>query len=137
MNEDTLNKVREAYRANGGNLAQVAKDLGLSITDCRQAFPQTALVTRSFDDEGPMPGRDDEGNYEVGRKALRSKIVALRHCTGWWREEDRQAINMARKRYDAGTHFLTTGRDGQWIILYSWKRRKAVTPQPYFYGVFV
>lgn len=136
MNEDTLSKVRAAYRLSGGNLAQVAKDLGLSVTECRQAFPQTPLVTRPLDDDGPTPGKDAKGVYEVGRKALRSKIVAIRHCTSWWREEDRKVIADARKRYDAGTHLMTTGRDGQWIILYSWKLRKPVTPQPYFYGVF-
>lgn len=136
MNEDIQNRVREAYRANGGNLHQVAQELGLPLTDCRQAFPVQPVLTRSFDDE-PQPNRDKNGHLEVGRKSLRPKIVAVRLATSWWRPEDRDAIRNARKSYDAGTHILTTGRDGQWIVLYAIKRRKPVAPQSYFFGPYL
>lgn len=40
-----------------------------------------------------------------------------------------EAIDAARNAYEAGTHIMATGRDGDWLILYSIPQRR-VTPRP-------
>lgn len=134
MNAETLARVRESYTRNNGNLNLVARELGISADECRRAFPQSAVSVREVDD--PQPGKDQHGRPNVGRKAMRDHIVSVRHALAPWPEADRSTIVRARRKYDAGTHYMATGRDGNWIILYSWKRRKAVPPRSYFYGAF-
>lgn len=133
MNTDTIDKVRASYRKHGGNLSLVAKELGISADACRQAFPQSPL---NRDVEDPTPGVDAQGQPAVGRKSMRRHIVSVRHCQSSWPDRDRPAITRARRQYDAGTHIMTQGRDGQWIIQYCYKRRKVIAPFNYFYGHF-
>lgn len=133
MNSDTVDKVRASYRKHGGNLTLVAKELGISADVCRQAFPQT-LAGREVED--PHPGFDKNGEPAVGRKSMRRHIISVRHCQANWPERDRAVITRSRRQYDAGTHVMTQGRDGQWIIQYAYKRRKPIAPFNYFYGHF-
>lgn len=130
-NPERNQQIREAYRRHGGNIQKVARELGLTINDCRQAFPTQPVVVRSFPDEGPRPDKKTVGNAH-----LRPFIISIRHAHAPWPEEDRQALQRAKERFDAGTHIMVQGRDGPWIIQYCWKRLKAVAPVPYFYGVF-
>lgn len=127
-------QIHEAYRRLGGNLHAVAKELGLTVTECRSAFPQP--VVRAFPDESPRPQKDDQGHMAVGRKHLRRFIVSVRHVHAGWPEEDRLVLQRARQKYDAGTHIMVQGRDGQWIVQYIWKRKKPIPPFTYFYGGF-
>ena len=61
-----------------------------------------------------------------GRPELVQYTVARKRPTPAW-ENDSPEIRLARKNYEAGTHELATGRDGDWLILYSIPRR-AVAP---------
>jgi hypothetical protein len=135
LNTETVSRVRESYTRNNGNIHAVARELGISAEECRRVFPQHRAVLREPED--PTPARDKQGRPDVGRKALRDRIVSVRHVqSGGWPDADRAAITGARRRYDNGTHDMATGREGPWLILYSWKRRKPVKPRHYFYGPF-
>lgn len=110
----------------------MAKELKLTINVCRQAFPTTPVVTvRTFVEDPLQPDRST-----LGKAHLRPHIVSVRHCHTNWPEEDRAALQFARQCFDAGTHQMFQGRDGQWIIQYCWPKAKATPPEPYFYGVF-
>lgn len=131
---DRKTEIQQAYRRHGGNIHAVARELGISLTECRSAFPQTPVVVRAFPDDTPRPSLDARGHLAVGRERLRPHIVSVRHAYAGWPEDDRQALQQARQRYDAGTHIMIQGRDGQWIIQYLLKRRKPIPPFNYFYG---
>lgn len=131
-NPQRNNDIRESYRRHGGNLSKVAKELNLTLNACRQAFPTTPVVmVKPFDDDVLQPDRNT-----LGRPHLREFIVSVRHCHTNWPEEDRAALQKARQHFDAGTHQMVQGRDGQWIIQYCWPKTQPTTPDPYFYGVF-
>lgn len=59
-----------------------------------------------------------------GRPELQQFIVARRQAreSGW--ENSDPDIARARSDYEAGTHEMATGRDGAWLILYSFPRRR-------------
>lgn len=59
-----------------------------------------------------------------GRPELEPFIVARRRAneTGW--DNSNPLIEQAREDYAAGTHEMATGRDGGWLILYSFPRRR-------------
>lgn len=135
-NPQSQANIREAYKRCGGNINLVARELGISPSEIRAAFPTTAVVVRHFPDEGPRPQRDARGLLAVGRENLRPFIISVRHAYAAWPEEDRNVLQRARQSYDAGTHLMVQGRDGPWIIQYAWKRNRAVTPFTYFYGGF-
>lgn len=134
MTQTLEEKVREAYTRHGGDVAKTASDLGLSPETVRQlfTFPQT-VVTPDPSVWDMTPPTDRLGRLAVGRKSMRDKIVAVHHVNMPWSIHDRQAITIARKQYDRGTHDMVTGRDGPWIILYSIKRRRPEAPRNYFY----
>lgn len=131
----TLNEqqVREAYERNGGDLAKTAAELGLPTETIRSNFNSTAgRVVRAVTYD-PQPTVDHLGRFEVGRRSLRDKIVAVRQANMPWRQEDQPKIAAARRQYDRGRYEVMTGRDGDWIILYAVKRRTPVAPRNYFY----
>lgn len=62
---------------------------------------------------------------QVGRPQLARNIISIRHrdeCG--WPVQDRAAIELARKAYDAGMSELAQGRDGPWVIQYAFRRRR-------------
>lgn len=69
-----------------------------------------------------------------GRPELVEYLVARKHPTGLW-DNAEPAIRAARRAYEAGTHELTTGRDGDWLLLYSIPRKKAVKGRSNYFSV--
>jgi hypothetical protein len=131
------NEIIELYRASGGDISKVAKELGVRPSDIRREItPAAPVATDLIEDHHPQPARDNNGFYALGRVNLRKYIVSKRHALGLWPEADRKTLAQARQDYDAGTHVMVQGRDGSWIIQYVWKRSKPVPPINWFYGAY-
>ena len=71
------------------------------------------------------------GGY--GRPDLRPYLVARKQAHAAWHNRDPEIV-AARRAYDAGTHEMVTGRDGQWLLLYSIPRHVAAVREPYFHA---
>lgn len=104
LREDIIRELRK-FRSP----SKVAKNLGLDIrlilpiADELSAAPR---VVRSEQFDGM--GRPELAPYIVGRKKAWDR----------WDNQD-PLIAQARADYEAGTHDMITGRDGDWLILYS------------------
>lgn len=76
-----------------------------------------------------------ERNGGYGREELRPYLVA-RHVSNnnqpLWDNSDPD-IAEARNAYEAGTHILTTGRDGSFRLLYSIPRKGTRDPMPNYF----
>lgn len=85
----------------------------------------TGLVRFIFN-EIPQPGSGFTTHSEDGwgRKELRDFVVTRKLATSEWPEEDRRTIEKLREDYDAGNVEIAQGRDGNFIILYSFPRSK-------------
>jgi hypothetical protein len=68
-----------------------------------------------------------ERNGGYGREELRPFLVARRTAmtSGW--DNTQPEIRKARENYELGTHDMATGRDGPWLLLYSFP---VVFPEP-------
>lgn len=67
-----------------------------------------------------------------GREDLRPYIVAKRRAMGEWDNTDPNIIE-ARGRMEAGTHIMTTHRDGPWLLLLSIPRKHTLDPHPNYF----
>ena len=77
--------------------------------------------------ERPRIMREEQhGGY--GRPELRDCLVARKRAHESW-DNTSPDIAEARANYEAGTHDMCTGRDGDWLLLYSIPQKK-VTPRP-------
>jgi hypothetical protein len=104
---------------------KVAKNLGYSIRDVLPIIDEyvgnRTVREEKFGGFGPEHMR----KYIVGRKAV----------VGVWNNNDPQ-IAQARLDFEAGTHTMTTGRDGDWLLLYSIPLRKRDPKIGYFLPEF-
>ena len=67
--------------------------------------------------------------YEgYGDPEKRKFLVARKTAEGYWDNEIPE-VAQARERYEAGTHDMATGRDGPYLLLYSFPR-PVVSPRP-------
>lgn len=70
-----------------------------------------------------------------GRPDIQKHLVARRRAMGEpWDNKDDNIAN-ARAAFEAGTHILATGRDGPWLLLYSFPRTGRARPQPSYFSV--
>lgn len=77
----------------------------------------------------------EERHGGYGRETLRPYLVARHVSTNaqpLWDNSD-PAIAEARTAYEAGTHILTTGRDGSFRLLYSIPRKGPRDPMPDYF----
>lgn len=109
-----LRKVRAPSKA--------ARNLGLDI---RVVLP----VADELSGEPRVLRQEAYGGY--GRPELRDFAVGRKRAHEVWNNDD-PMIAVARAAYEAGTHDMMTGRDGDWLILYSVPQRK-VTPRPDYF----
>jgi len=73
----------------------------------------------------------------LGRYSLRKYIVAVKHVDEDWENcENWKEIEIAREKYNDGTHEMFTGRDKYNLILYLKQRRIKARPRRYF-GVYL
>jgi hypothetical protein len=68
-----------------------------------------------------------------GRPEMEQFLVASRHANDReWNNKD-EGIVRARAAYEAGTHIMATGRDGQWLLLYLIPRKGPKQPRPGYF----
>lgn len=75
------------------------------------------------------PGALEERYGGLGRPNMQKYTVARRRAADRQWDNTDTAIAQARENYEKGTHLLATGRDGQWLILYSIPRVGRADPQ--------
>lgn len=102
--------------------AKVARHLGLDLRDVLKVSDEIGGATRSLRPE--MHGGQ-------GRPELREFLVARKRAYQPWNNSDPE-IARARASYEAGTHTMVTGRDGDWLLLYLIPQRR-VTPRPDYF----
>lgn len=102
--------------------AKVARNLGLDIRTVLFVSDKIGGASRNNRPETyGGRGRPDLAPYYVSRK---------RAYQAW--DNSDPDIAAARAAYEAGTHEMVTGRDGDWLILYSIPRNK-VQPRPDYF----
>lgn len=73
-----------------------------------------------------------EQRYDgFGRPDLSPFLVARKKAWGVWDNDDPKIAD-ARDKYEQGTHEMATGRDGDWLILYSIPRKNP-DPRPGYF----
>lgn len=102
--------------------AKVARNLGIDLSD---------VLTVSDEIGGAGRRLRQEHNGGLGQEALIPFTVARKRAMQNWDNTDPD-IAKARADYEAGTHEMCTGRDGDWLILYSIPRQK-VAPRPAYF----
>lgn len=104
---------------------RTARNLGYNIEDVLSVVDEVAI---------PRSTREEKfGGF--GRPQMQKYLVARKRPWDVW-DNNQPEIAKARADYEAGTHEMITGRDGDWLILYSIPR---VKPQPrpnYFKPVY-
>lgn len=99
--------------------AKVARNLGLNLR----------VVLDVVDEIGGVGAMSREERWGgLGRPELQKYTVARKRAYQTWDNDDSK-VAKARADYEAGTHEMCTGRDGNWLILYSIPRQK-VEPRP-------
>lgn len=67
-----------------------------------------------------------------GRPEMMPYIVARRKVTDPSWDNDSPEIKQARADFEAGTHQMATGRDGNWLLMYM-VPQEVVTPRPDYF----
>lgn len=88
--------------------SRTAKNLGYSIK----------VVLAVAEEQNQPRSRFEEKYGGLGRPELVRYTVSRKKAWEVW-DNDSGAISRARADYEAGTHEMCTGRDGDWLILYS------------------
>jgi hypothetical protein len=102
---------------------KAAKSLGVPI--------QTVLDVVEANKERLAQGTEVHGG--LGRPELQEFLVARKRGVGAQWDNNDPEIVLARARYEAGTHEMTTGRDGPWQLLYSIVRVRPAAPRPGYF----
>lgn len=116
-----LDLAKDELRTPGASLSRVARHLGLNYTSLRAAIHRPAAQPEEQLDPQSM-----------GRESLREYAVAAKPVDGAWPPCFRDALQRAREAYDAGTHEMVQGREGDWIIQYLIPRMHHVRRRDYF-----
>lgn len=95
---------------------KTARLVGVSISD----------VFTVVNDDNDRADLASERYGGFGRPDVQPFIVARRTVKDRQWDNKLPEIIKARAEYEAGTHEMATGRDGQWLILYSIPRVKPV-----------
>lgn len=105
------------------SISQLARALGVDYHALRDRYFQ-GEVTKTFPvATGPEP--DDIRS--LGRPGLQRFVVAIKRRGGEWPERYRDAILLARRKYDAGTYEMFQGHHKEgWVVLYCLPRLVAV-----------
>lgn len=119
--------VLRIYRANPRRFSpfKASKSTGISLPDVFE------IIEKNKD----TLARTGERFDGLGRPELREFMVARRRAMGEpWDNTDAR-IAEARVNFEAGTHMMATGRDGQWLLLYSIPRQGKVKPAPGYFSM--
>lgn len=109
MREEIARDLRKTRAA-----ARTAKNLG---------YPIRMVLEVLEDEKQPRPFREEK-HGGLGRPELVPFTVARKRAWETWpNPKTDEAIATARAEFEAGTHEMATGRDGDWLILYSIPRK--------------
>lgn len=112
--------IKEEYAKHGSRF-RTARALGISLDRVDMVIGETAVQPDTKTTTYGGNGRPDIEKYMVARKRAGDE----------W-DNTLPDIAEARKQYEAGTHEMCTGRDGDWLILYAIPRA-VVTPRPNYF----
>lgn len=103
--------------------SKVAKKLGYDLRDILPIADELAGLPRVLREE-------TNGGY--GRPELRNFLIGRKRAHEVWNNEE-PAIKKAREDFELGTIEMTTGRDGDWLLLYAIPRVKP-DPKPLYFA---
>lgn len=92
-----------------------------------------AVVWKVVDQNKDKLSSFEERHGGRGRPEIERFMVAARRCSEREWDNASPAIASARADYERGTHIMATGRDGQWLLLYSFPRRGPREPRPNYF----
>lgn len=104
---------------------EIARDLRKTRAPARTAknlaYPIRLVLEVVEEEKQPRPFREEK--YEgLGLPNMQQYIVARKRPWELW-DNKVDPVLTARADYEAGTHEMLTGRDGDWLILYSIPRK--------------
>ena len=102
--------------ANKGDLRKAVRNFGFNY---QAAALRLGLVPVSHE-------------YTLGHPELRKYIIAYRHVFRDWPKTSQEVLRDARQKFDAGTHEMCQGRDGDYIIQYLIPRLKPCKERGFF-----
>lgn len=88
-------------------------------------------VLTIIDDHGHTISEIVERHDGEGRPELREFVVARKLVTERW-DNDSAEVAKARWDYEAGLIEMATGRDGRWLLLYAFPRKRPAPRPDYF-----
>lgn len=71
--------------------------------------------------------------FNLGRASLRPFLIAFKKPGQDWTSSE--VIKDARRKFDAGTHEMFQGRDGEYCLQYLRPRKVPTKPRSYFNGI--
>jgi hypothetical protein len=108
---------------------EIARDLRKTRAPARTA--KNLVLDVMEDERQPRPFREEKYGG-LGRPEIQQYIVDRKRPWEIWANTTDPVLT-ARNQYEAGTHEMATGRDGDWLILYSIPRKTvAKDRQNYF-----
>ena len=118
MSEEQIKQILKVLAANGGDYERTGRDLLLKADVIREV---DIVVNKKY----------NATPRGMGPRHMEKYIVATTSCNRPWDPTDPKIIE-ARKAYEAGTHTMTTGRDGITRIMYLIPLRKKARSNNYF-----
>jgi hypothetical protein len=98
-----------------------------------RALNTTMEMVKSIIGDTVQPTKRREALFGgQGRPELRKFLVATRTSEQQW-DNDEPDIQIARHQYEAGTHEMCTGFDGDTVLLYSIPRASPATPRTNYF----
>lgn len=128
-NMNAINQLIKSELEKTKNPSLVARRFGLNYMVFLEHQKRTTAAAKIVEEVVDEP----EDITELSKKGLENYVIAIKRAADpFWPEKYEAAIEDARKKYDAGTHEMFTGRKSGWFVLYSQPRLVSAKPRNYF-----
>lgn len=117
ITDSLLEEIKTDLRSAKSNPVRIATRLGVPIALVRFVSNETPSGTSNF----TVLSEDGWGRHE-----LRDFIISRKQAGAEWPKEDELVLETHKEAYDDGLVELAQGRDGNFIIQYSFPRHKPV-----------
>lgn len=116
-------EVIDVFKRTRGSPFKTATETGVDVKDVWD------IVDRNKDKISAF----EERHGGQGRPELQRYLAATRRAgdRGW--DLENAGVVRARANLELGTHIMATGRDGQWLLLYSIPRKGPRDPKPGYF----
>lgn len=121
LSREVWEEIATDLRKTRGATSRTAKNLGYDI--------RLVLQVAEAENEPRIVREEKYGG--LGRPELRDYAVARKKAWQVW-DNTQPALAKARAEFEEGSHEMVTGRDGDWLILYSIPRRVPLPRPDYF-----